>query len=71
MFNHCESIELIGESCPCHCINDWHLFTELCPRCAAYYGNRAATYMMMSKYDKALEDARLALQIDPEFVKVN
>merc|ERR1712226_38028 len=42
---------------------------ELCPKCCAYYGNRAATFMMLSKYDKALEDARVSLQIDPNFVK--
>ena len=27
------------------------LLLEFCPKCAAYYGNRAATYMMISKYD--------------------
>jgi len=46
------------------------VFLELCPKCAAYYGNRAATYMMLLKYDKALEDARKSTQIDPLFVKV-
>ena len=43
---------------------------EMCPSCAAYYGNRAATYMMLNKYDKALEDARTSVQIDPDFIKV-
>lgn len=42
---------------------------DLCPSCSAYYGNRAATYMMLSQYDKALEDARRSTQIDPTFVK--
>jgi DnaJ family protein C protein 7 len=42
---------------------------ELCPTCAAYYGNRAATYMMLYKYEKALEDARTSTQINPNFVK--
>lgn len=46
------------------------ILTALCPTCAAYYGNRAATYMMLSQYDKALEDARRSTQIDPAFVKV-
>jgi len=44
--------------------------TELCPACAAYYGNRSAAYMMLSKYDRALDDARRSTQIDPAFVKV-
>ena len=44
--------------------------TELCPTTAAYYGNRSAAYMMMTKYDRALDDARRATQIDPTFVKV-
>lgn len=46
------------------------ILSALCPTCAAYYGNRAATYMMLSQYDKALEDARRSTQIDPAFVKV-
>ena len=44
--------------------------TELCPTCAAYYGNRAAAFMMLSKFDRALDDARRATQIDATFVKV-
>jgi DnaJ family protein C protein 7 len=42
---------------------------ELCPKCAAYYGNRSAAYMMLSKYMLALEDARMSTQIDPQFTK--
>jgi len=42
---------------------------ELCPSCAAYYSNRAATYMMLRQYDKALKDARHSTQIDPTFTK--
>lgn len=44
--------------------------SEMCPSCAAYYGNRAATYMMLSQYAKALEDARQAVSLNPKFVKV-
>ena len=47
-----------------------NVVVEMCPSCAAYYGNRAATYMMLNKYDKALEDARTSVQIDPDFIKV-
>ncbi|KAK7112781.1 dnaJ homolog subfamily C member 7-like [Littorina saxatilis] len=42
---------------------------NLCPTCASYHGNRAATYMMMKKYKEALRDAQEALQIDNTFVK--
>lgn len=44
---------------------------ELCPTCAAYYSNRAATYMMLYQYEKALADARQAIQIDPAFAKAH
>ncbi|WAR10786.1 DNJC7-like protein [Mya arenaria] len=43
---------------------------NLCPNCAAYYGNRSACYMMLNKYSDALEDARNALRIDSTFVKL-
>ncbi|XP_076445669.1 dnaJ homolog subfamily C member 7-like [Babylonia areolata] len=42
---------------------------NLCPSCAAYHGNRAATYMMLKKYKEALRDAQQALQLDPSFIK--
>ena len=42
---------------------------NLCPKFAAYYGNRAATYMMMNKYLDALEDARQSVRLDDTFVK--
>lgn len=48
------------------------LYTEainLCPDTAAYYGNRAACYMMLNRYHEALEDARKCVQLDPKFVK--
>jgi len=42
---------------------------DLDNECAAYYGNRAAAYMMLEKFDKALEDARTACSLDASFVK--
>lgn len=42
---------------------------ELCPNTAAYYGNRAAAYMMIKKYKEAVSDSKLAVEIDPLFVK--
>lgn len=43
---------------------------RLLPSCAAYYGNRSATYMMLNKFTDALEDAKQATTIDKEFTKV-
>lgn len=48
------------------------LYTEainLCPDAAAYYGNRAACYIMLNRYREALDDARKSVQLDPNFVK--
>ncbi|XP_066245898.1 dnaJ homolog subfamily C member 7 [Euwallacea similis] len=48
------------------------LYTEainLCPNTPAYYGNRAACYMMLNRYQEALEDARKSIQLDPTFIK--
>ncbi|KAL9927236.1 tetratricopeptide repeat protein 2 isoform 2-T2 [Glossina fuscipes fuscipes] len=42
---------------------------SLCPDSSTYYGNRAATYMMMSNYTNALNDARTAVRLDPNFEK--
>lgn len=42
---------------------------ELCPNIAAYYGNRAACYMMLNKFADALADARQAVGLDPNMVK--
>lgn len=44
---------------------------RLLPSCAAYYGNRSATYMMLNKFHDALEDAKQATTIDKEFTKVS
>lgn len=42
---------------------------RMCPTHAPYYGNRSATYIMMSKYSEALADARIAVSLDDTFVK--
>ncbi|XP_015749913.1 PREDICTED: dnaJ homolog subfamily C member 7-like [Acropora digitifera] len=34
-----------------------------------YYGNRSAAHMMLSAYDKALEDAQSAMKLDENFLK--
>ncbi|GAB1600936.1 dnaJ homolog subfamily C member 7-like isoform X1 [Argonauta hians] len=41
----------------------------MCPAHAPYYGNRAATYIMMMKYQEALADARTAVSLDSNFIK--
>ncbi|XP_055636030.1 dnaJ homolog subfamily C member 7 isoform X2 [Toxorhynchites rutilus septentrionalis] len=48
------------------------LYTEainLCPDTPAYYGNRAATYMMLGDYKSALRDAKQSVQMDAKFEK--
>lgn len=47
------------------------IFLEMCPNTASFYGNRAAAYMMIKKYQEAIEDSKSATKIDPNFVKVN
>lgn len=42
---------------------------NLCPDTAAYYGNRAACYIMLNRFEDALEDVRKAVQLDPTFVR--
>ncbi|XP_039763268.1 dnaJ homolog subfamily C member 7 [Pararge aegeria] len=42
---------------------------KLCPENAAYYGNRAACYMMLAMYKKALEDSQKAVALDPTYTK--
>lgn len=42
---------------------------ELSPGCAAFYGNRSACHMMLSQYQKALEDAKTAVAMDEKYVK--
>lgn len=46
------------------------LSTDLCPKNASYYGNRAATLMMLSRYREALEDSQQAVRLDDTFMKV-
>lgn len=42
---------------------------ELAPKNASYYANRAAAYMMLKKYKESIEDAKLAVKQDENFVK--
>ena len=42
---------------------------ELCPDNPAFYGNRAACHMMLSQYNKALDDAKTTVGLDSDFVK--
>merc|ERR1711962_1138342 len=41
----------------------------ICPTCAAFYGNRSATYIMLNRYKDGLADAQYAIQLDTGFVK--
>ena len=42
---------------------------DLCPQHTAFYGNRSACYLMLGQPRQALEDARTATNLDPEFSK--
>ena len=46
------------------------ILSELCPKNAAYYGNRSAAYLMINKFSEAIEDCKTSTNIDPNFVKV-
>ncbi|XP_039429404.1 dnaJ homolog subfamily C member 7 isoform X1 [Culex pipiens pallens] len=50
-------------------LNSYSEAINLCPDVPAYYGNRAATYMMLSDYRSAIRDAKQAIQLDPQFEK--
>lgn len=53
----------------------WHgvflLSQDACPKNASYYGNRAATLMMLSRFREALEDSQQAVRLDDCFMKVS
>lgn len=40
------------------------------PQNATYYGNRSATYMMLSDYSAALEDSTRSIHLDESYTKV-
>uniref|UniRef100_A0A668RGA5 DnaJ homolog subfamily C member 7 n=1 Tax=Oreochromis aureus TaxID=47969 RepID=A0A668RGA5_OREAU len=42
---------------------------DMCPKNASYYGNRAATLMMLCRYRDALEDCQQAVRLDNTFIK--
>merc|ERR1711872_421936 len=42
---------------------------DLCPQCAAFYGNRSACYLMLGQPRQALEDARTSTTLEPTFEK--
>jgi hypothetical protein len=45
-------------------------FLELDKTCAPYYGNRSAAYLMTKDYNHALDDAKIAIQLDENYIKV-
>ena len=51
-------------------ISDFSNFPSDLNPMAAYFGNRAAAYMMIFNYELALHDARKSTQLDPQFSKV-
>lgn len=56
------------------CVCDMDSFIsspDASPRNASYYGNRAATLMMLSRFREALEDSQQAVRLDDCFMKVS
>lgn len=47
------------------------LLKDVCPKNASYYGNRAATLMMLCRFREALEDSQQAVRLDDCFMKVS
>ncbi|XP_065433953.1 dnaJ homolog subfamily C member 7 isoform X2 [Chrysemys picta bellii] len=43
---------------------------DACPNNASYYGNRAATLMMLGKFREALGDAQQSVRLDDTFVRL-
>ena len=42
---------------------------DMCPNNASYYGNRAATLMMLGRFREALGDAQQSVRLDDSFVR--
>lgn len=42
---------------------------DMCPKNASYYGNRAATLMMLGRFREALADAQQSVRLDDSFVR--
>uniref|UniRef100_H0W0L8 DnaJ homolog subfamily C member 7 n=3 Tax=Cavia porcellus TaxID=10141 RepID=H0W0L8_CAVPO len=42
---------------------------DMCPKNASYYGNRAATLMMLGRFREALGDAQQSVRLDDGFVR--
>ncbi|XP_076624457.1 tetratricopeptide repeat protein 2 [Colletes latitarsis] len=42
---------------------------DICPKSPIYYGNRTACYMMLGKFQDALNDAKKCIELDMKFIK--
>lgn len=51
-------------------VDVFFLLLDAWPKNASYYGNRAATLMMLSRFREALEDSQQAVRLDDCFMKV-
>ena len=45
------------------------IIAEICPQIISVYGNRSAVYLMLGQPKLALEDAKTAISLDPNFIK--
>ncbi|KZC11403.1 DnaJ like protein subfamily C member 7 [Dufourea novaeangliae] len=50
-------------------LNQYNELIKVFPNKSKYYGNRAACYMMLSKYRDALIDAKKSIELDDTFLK--
>lgn len=50
-------------------IEQYSLAIEAHDQEASYFGNRAACYLSLKKYNKCIQDCNLTLALDPKFVK--
>ena len=42
---------------------------DMCPKNASYYGNRAATLMMLGRFQEAPGDSQQSVRLDDSFVR--
>jgi len=52
-------------------IEEYTLAIDNYDRDASYFGNRAACYLSLKKFNKCVEDCNKTLELDPKFVKAH
>jgi len=65
----CEGNQLYKQKLYREALRKYSEAIELCPQGVAFYGNRAACYLMLGQPKKALKDAETSTNLDPSFSK--